>query len=103
MINTLNDIGEQIEKINKTQQEIYRLIKKCLFIINEKRAENGAKGGAKGSPKKSVVVTESFKRPEKYKLYIGQKFESCTEMVVYTGVSNKTVSQWMTKKWIVKR
>ena len=100
VINTLNDIGEQIEKINKTQQEIYRLIKKCLFIINEKKAENGAIGGTKSSPKKSVVVTESFKRPEKYKLSIGQKFESCTEMAVYTGVSNKTVSQWMTKKWI---
>ena len=50
--------------------------------------------------KKVVTVTDKFKHPEKYKLEIGQEFESCTAISEYTKKSKKTVSQWITKKWL---
>ena len=50
--------------------------------------------------RKSVVVTNKFKHPEKYKLEIGQKFDSCSDIARYTNRSNQTVSQWISKEWL---
>jgi hypothetical protein len=59
-------------------------------------------GGKKSSPKKKVTITEEFNQPGRYNLKIRQEFESASDLAVYSNVSNKTVTQWITKKWVSK-
>ena len=52
------------------------------------------------SAKKKCTITDEFKHPEKYKLEIGQTFDSCNCLSKYTGKSIQVISQWRKKKWI---
>lgn len=62
-------------------------------------------GGKIGSPKRECVITNKIKPVllEKYKLQIGQVFESCTALAIYTQKSPKTITEWIDKRWIEKR
>lgn len=52
------------------------------------------------SKKKTVIITENFKRPEKYNLTIGQEFNSVNDLSEYTNKSRKTIAEWKEKQWI---
>lgn len=52
------------------------------------------------SKKKTVVVSEKFKHPEKYNLTIGQEFESVNSLSEYTNKSRQSISKWLNKQWI---
>ena len=52
------------------------------------------------SKKKTVIISENFKRPEKYNLTIGQEFESISSLSEYTNTSRQSVSKWLNKQWI---
>ena len=49
---------------------------------------------------KPAIITENFKRPEKYGLKIGQEFPTRSDIAKYTGKSIQTICQWSAKKWI---
>ncbi len=51
---------------------------------------------------KNVQITDKFKHPEKYNLKLGQCFDSCKELAEYTQKTNKTISTWINKGWILK-
>ena len=93
---------KKFKQTNKTIQEINDMIDN---IEANKHIENNKKGGKKGSPKKSIFITDKIKDSRldllsKYKLQIGQVFTSCTELASYINKSNTTISSWMSKGWI---
>ena len=97
VITCLDDILNQMTHMNKTEQEIVRIVKGCLFYINDKRAKAGKSGGEKC---KKIKITDKFKHPEKYNLEIGQEFESCSSLAKYAHKNINTISQWVKKEWV---
>lgn len=76
----------------------------CRQLSNKDKHKIGGEiAGKKSSPKKEVIITELFKRPEKYNLEIGQIFPSCSDLANFTNKSNKTITSWISKKWVEKR
>lgn len=98
IIKCIDDFHKQIEHMPKEMNEVSKIIKGCVFLINKKRSE----GGKKSSPKKEVKITSEFKHPEKYNLIVGQMFESCEKLAEYTKKSKQSVSKWVSKSWIEK-
>lgn len=98
IIHNMHDILKQTEHMNKEVSKIQFIFK--MFFNNCKIG--GHIGGKKSSPKKKVIITEEFKKAEKYRLKTGQEFESATDLAIYANVSNKTVTQWISKKWVIK-
>ncbi len=100
VIHNMKDILNQTEHMNKELSKIQFIFK--MFFNNCKIGSYiGSKiGGKKSSPKKKLTIIEEF--PEKYKLKIGQEFDSATDLAIYANVSNKTVSQWISKSWVSK-
>ena len=108
--NILNDTIKNIKKIKEIYDKCYNeneyvmyenVFDKYVYIkteIFQKKQSMWSEIGSKNT--KAVIVTEQFKRPEKYKLSIGQQFESINSMAEYTGKSRKSVSQWYCKGWI---
>lgn len=94
IIHSINDIVSQVQHINKEFSAIQKVFK--LFF------NNCSIGGKKRSPKKKVTITEEFKNKEKYNLLTGQEFESATDLAIYANVSNKCVTQWISKQWVNK-
>ena len=98
VIHNMKDILNQTEHMNKELSKIQFVFK--MFFNNCK--VGGKIGGKKSSPKKKVTITKEFNQPERYSLNIGQEFESASNLAEYSNVSNKTVTQWITKKWVSK-
>ena len=108
--NILNDTIKYIKKNKEVYDKCYNeneyimyenVFDKYVYIkteIFQKKQSMWSEIGSKNT--KAVIVTEQFKRPEKYKLSIGQQFESINSMAEYTGKSRKSVSQWYCKGWI---
>lgn len=65
-----------------------------------KRSEAGKIGGKNSSPKKTCVITENFKHPEKYDLHVGDIFVSQDALSIKTGKSKQTISGWRKNGWI---
>lgn len=104
VIHNMNDILNQTEHMNKELSKIQFIFK--MFFNNCKIGSyigskiGGKIGGKKSSPKKKVTIIEEF--PDKYKLKVGQEFNSASDLASYANVSNKTVSQWISKRWVSK-
>ena len=69
--------------------------------IKEKELKSLA-GQISGKKTKKITVTDKFKHMDKYNLRIGQIFDSCSELAVYTNTTKKTVSSWINKNWIIQ-
>ena len=52
------------------------------------------------SKKKTVVITNKFKHPEKYGLHIGQEFDSVNSLAEYTGKRKQYITKWKNKDWV---
>lgn len=108
--NILNDTIKNIKKIKEIYDKCYNeneyvmyenIFDKFVEIRSDKFKKKQSMWSEIGSKNtKAVIVTEQFKRPEKYKLTVGQQFESINSMAEYTGKSRKSVSQWYCKGWI---
>ena len=96
VIHNMKDILNQTEHMNKELSKIQFIFK--MFFNNCKIGGNIS--GKKSSPKKKVTIIKEF--PEKYKLKVGQEFDSASDLASYANVSNKTVSQWISKQWVSK-
>lgn len=66
------------------------------YVIEKQKIYNRKNDAAK----KTCIITETFKHPEKYNLQIGQTFDSCNELAVYTNKDNHTISRWRNNGWI---
>lgn len=80
-------------------------VRKIYDIIVEfstNKAKGGAKGGANGSPKKCVEVTELMKQSlkEKYNLNEGDVYGSCEAMSEAINVTVQTISRWVKSGWL---
>ena len=92
--NIQEDTNKAFEYVKNKFVNNYDKIRFVEFICRQKtKAE---KQGAK-----LKTITEKFKKPEKYNLKIGQEFPSFSALAAYTGKSNKTVSQWVKKQWVI--
>ena len=100
IIHNMKDILNQTEHMNKELSKIQFIFK--MFFNNCKIGSYiGSKiGGKKSSPKKKVTIIEEF--PVKYKLKVGQEFDSASDLASYANVSNKTVSQWISNGKVSK-
>ena len=67
------------------------------ILNNDKKFKLQSSGS---SSKKKCVISDKFKHPEKYNLYVGQEFESRTKLAEYVKKNPKTVSEWISKHWI---
>lgn len=86
-------------KYSKCQNNDFNYMYNNVFdkYVNEKQKIYNKKNDA---AKKTCIITEIFKHPEKYNLQIGQIFDSCNDISVYTNKSIQTISQWRNKGWI---
>lgn len=98
VVETESDFMKYIEAVDEASN-MYKQIKGVVEIINA-RLTKGKIGGKIGSPKKECIITDKFKKPEKYGLHIGDKFISCDELCKKTNKSPKTISQWRSKGWL---
>ena len=108
--NILNDTIKNITKIKSLYEKCYDENEYVMYDkifdryseirsdIFKKKQSMWSEIGSKNT--KAVTVTEQFKHPDKYKLSVGQHFESCKELSTYTNKSNKTISTWKNKGWI---
>lgn len=100
VIHNINDILAQTKHMNKQIEDI-KYIFRLFFNKGKLAGKIGGKiGGKISSPKKKVTIVKEF--PEKYNLKVGQEFDSATDLAEYANVSNKTVSQWISKKLVRK-
>lgn len=107
-VNSINDDivldynpSGKITVLKNCKEDVEKILAKILDYENKKMKEgHKVRCQIGGSAKKSVIISDKFKHPEKYNLKIGQIFMSCSDLASYTGKSNKTVSQWNKKEWI---
>ena len=66
-----------------------RIVRYCLNICNAAKIENGAKGGKSGV--KPVIVLKDI---NKYKLKVGDSFESVKELCDKIGITMPTAKRW---------
>ena len=108
--NILNDTIKNITKIKSLYEKCYDENEYVMYDkifdryseirsdIFKKKQSMWSEIGSKNN--KAVTVTEQFKHPDKYKLSVGQQFNSINSMAEYTDKSRKTISQWLQKGWI---
>ena len=87
-------------KFSKCQNSDYNNMYNNVFdqyVIEKQKIYNKKNDAAK----KTCIITDTFKHPEKYNLQIGQTFNSCNELAVYTNKDNHTISRWRNNGWII--
>lgn len=90
-------------KVNEAEINLSEII--LDIIADEEERMNNTKdkqidGGKKG---KQCVITDKIKSSllSKYKLQIGQKFNTASELANYVNKSNKCITEWRAKGWII--
>ena len=94
--NEINE-GNLFEHIAKIQMDEQTYITNLRMILD---SYSGKIRGQLGNQDKKCVITDKFKNPYKYRLSVGQEFESHKALSEYTGKSVQSISQWKKKGWI---
>ena len=93
IIHSPRDIMKQCQHNNayasENNAQFDRIVRYCLNICNAAKIENGAKGGK--SSVKSVIVLKDI---DKYKLKVGDSFESVKELCDKVGITKPTAKRW---------
>ena len=109
LIESIKDVMEQTEKMEKTEEEICRIVKRCMkYYTRNYAVKEQMKDVEDVSEKRSiaaakpVIITKKFneKKLKKYKISVGKTFRSQADLAQKIGVKPDTVSRWRTKGWI---
>lgn len=92
-IHSPRDIMKQCKRneayVSAHNEQFDRIVKYCLNICNAAKIENGAKGGKSGV--KPVIVLKDI---NKYKLKVGDSYESVKELCDKIGITMPTAKRW---------
>lgn len=92
-IHSTRDIMKQCQHnkayASENNAQFDRIVRYCLNICNAAKIENGAKGGKSGV--KQVIVLKDI---DKYKLKVGDSYESVKELCDKVGITKPTAKRW---------
>jgi hypothetical protein len=90
-----DNLYDQLKKIGLEEKIYIKTMRMVLEIFNRKIY------GKLGNQNKKCIITDKFKKPEKYKLEIGQEFISQKELAQYCNKRVETITLWRKKGWII--
>ena len=103
-IHSPRDIMKQCKRneayVSEHNEQFDRIVKYCLNICNAAKIENGKKGGKSGVKKCTILKAMPVKTLSKYKLNVGDEFESGDALAGKIGVKKCTITTWRKKNWI---
>ncbi len=71
-----------------------------MMIRKEQEKYNKEKEAKRICKEIRIVVTDKFKRADKYNLAIGQQFDSEKQLIEYSGKNKMAILRWKKKEWI---
>lgn len=96
IIESMSDVKNQMERMEKTMIDVWKIVKKSLkyFTISGVRSI---------ATSKQITITDKFpvKKLEKYHLNVNQTFETGNSLSEHCKVNRNRITDWKSKGWVI--